>query len=152
MRFEKTVESRRMSGAMKEFVALSKSATRKGSLPVFAFERWQSEIFLVKKSAVDEKGHRRARGQRRLWTSASDDRVAEAGGFTVSSFWNWTPVPGLKNSRNMVTSSRLKLDRLHYRYFEFFGAVNKHNWKSYEKGVTIVQTPNKRWEFQSHHR
>ena len=34
MRFEKTVESRRMSGAMKEFVALSKSATRKGSLPM----------------------------------------------------------------------------------------------------------------------
>ena len=83
MRFEKTVESRRMSGVMKEFVALSKSATRKGSLPMFAFESWQSEIFLVKKSAVDEKGHRRARGQRRLWTSASDDRVAEAGGFTV---------------------------------------------------------------------
>ena len=68
-------------------------------------------------------------------------------GLQSSSFWNWTPVPGLKNSRNMVTSSRPKLDRLHYRYFEFFGAVNKHNWKSYEKGVTIVQTPNKWWEF-----
>ena len=76
---------------------------------MFAFERWQSEIFLVKKSAVDEKGYRRARGQRRLWTSTSDDRVAEAGGFTVSSFLNWTPVPGLKKRRNMVTSSRLKM-------------------------------------------
>ena len=34
MKFEKRVESRRMSGAMKEFVAFSKSAKRKESLPM----------------------------------------------------------------------------------------------------------------------